>query len=79
MTSELRNAQIIIVLFYHSSSADCQALLNAGNTKDGVYFIYPSQYPDSIEVYCDMTSGGWIVSNISSALCSVQWGGGGGA
>ncbi|XP_071790542.1 microfibril-associated glycoprotein 4-like [Asterias amurensis] len=42
---------------------DCQALLDAGHNKSGVYNITSSQYPDGLEVYCHMTtySKGWIV------------------
>ncbi|XP_033628048.1 tenascin-R-like [Asterias rubens] len=43
---------------------DCQALLDAGHNKSGVYNITPSQYPDGLEVYCNMntkTEKGWIV------------------
>ena len=51
--------------------ADCQAMLDAGSNTSGVYTIYPSQYPDGLQVYCDMKTnqslasdlrGGWIVS-----------------
>ncbi|XP_033646811.1 ficolin-2-like, partial [Asterias rubens] len=40
---------------------DCQALLDAGHNKSGVYNITPSQYPDGLEVYCYMNKKGWIV------------------
>ncbi|XP_071790575.1 uncharacterized protein [Asterias amurensis] len=43
---------------------DCQALLDAGHNKSGVYNITPSQYPDGLEVYCHMNTSrgkGWIV------------------
>ena len=44
---------------------DCQTLLDAGNTVSGVYTIYPLQYPDGLEVYCNMNNGtGWMVSEV---------------
>ncbi|XP_033627259.1 tenascin-R-like [Asterias rubens] len=45
------------------AAADCQALLDAGNTVSGVYTIYPTSYPGGLEVRCDMTtdSKAWIV------------------
>ncbi|XP_071790094.1 uncharacterized protein [Asterias amurensis] len=45
------------------AAADCQALLDAGNTASGVYTIYPTSYPGGLEVRCDMTtdSKAWIV------------------
>ncbi|XP_022103937.1 uncharacterized protein LOC110986398 [Acanthaster planci] len=43
---------------------DCAALHSHGIRQSGVYTIYPSMYPDGLEVYCDMKPGypyGWIV------------------
>ncbi|XP_071790776.1 fibrinogen-like protein 1 [Asterias amurensis] len=43
---------------------DCQDLFDAGHNKSGVYNITPSQYPDGLEVFCDMNTTiekGWIV------------------
>ncbi|XP_022095925.1 ficolin-1-like, partial [Acanthaster planci] len=41
----------------------CRNLHFRGIRQSGVYTIYPSKYPDGLEVYCDMdtASGGWIV------------------
>ena len=52
---------------------DCQALLDAGHNKSGVYNITPSQYPDGLEVYCYMNKKGWIVSFLCSLiiLCEI--------
>lgn len=44
---------------------DCREILQAGNTRSGVYTIYPENFPQgSLDVYCDMDTdgGGWIVS-----------------
>ena len=53
---------------------DCQALLDAGHTTDGVYTINPSQYPDGLDVYCDMTtdSKGWIVSSLVHLITMIK-------
>jgi hypothetical protein len=49
----------------HRPPADCQDLLNDGQTLSGVYIIYRNvlSTPMAIPVYCDMTTdgGGWIV------------------
>ncbi|XP_071790814.1 techylectin-5A-like [Asterias amurensis] len=46
-----------------TNPADCQAIKESGQDMSGMYTIYPSQYPNGIDVYCDMTTdnGGWIV------------------
>ncbi|XP_038061076.1 uncharacterized protein LOC119731864 [Patiria miniata] len=38
---------------------DCHALYDARIRDSGVYTIYPSQYPEGLQVYCD--GNGWIV------------------
>ncbi|XP_022107320.1 fibrinogen C domain-containing protein 1-like [Acanthaster planci] len=50
--------------------ADCQEWLDAGYNTSDVYTIYPTQYQNGLQVYCDMKKdesrwmglqGGWIV------------------
>ena len=46
---------------------DCQALLDAGYTEDGVYTIHPFQKGEGTDVFCDMRKHtGWIVSRTHS-------------
>ena len=40
---------------------DCYALLQAGNTEDGVYFLDPAETGETTEAYCDMGNGGWTL------------------
>ncbi|KAJ8033175.1 Fibrinogen C domain-containing protein 1 [Holothuria leucospilota] len=42
--------------------SDCYDIFKAGFTEDGVYSIYPTDWPsDLFDVYCEMSEGGWTV------------------
>ncbi|XP_077418098.1 fibrinogen C domain-containing protein 1-like isoform X2 [Vanacampus margaritifer] len=42
---------------------DCSEVMAAGNSRDGVYSIFPVHQPDGFMVYCDLSTdaGGWTV------------------
>ncbi|XP_061134435.1 fibrinogen C domain-containing protein 1-like [Syngnathus typhle] len=42
---------------------DCSEVMAAGNSRDGVYSIFPIHEPDGFMVYCDLSTdaGGWTV------------------
>ena len=44
--------------------ADCQALLDAGNTESGVYTVSLPNSQKLLDVYCEMIgTTGWLVSD----------------
>ncbi|XP_061674572.1 fibrinogen C domain-containing protein 1-like [Syngnathoides biaculeatus] len=65
MASQITICRLSHVLSFPSALTprDCSEVMAAGNSRDGVYSIFPVHEPDGFMVFCDLSTaaGGWTV------------------